>query len=253
MTLSDLRSSPPAMPKSIQTTLPTSHPAKPLSVVLVDDHPVLISYLTDVLERNGRYQVIGRAEKSADALELCRRLKPALVILDIGLVDSNNLDCLRSLRNECPRSRVLVFTGRLTQSLVADMLVAGANGILVKTAKLRDILEAVDRVAEGGIHLCPEACDAVRNLVAATPPEPRTRGPELSRQELAVLQYIATGLSSRQIADKMGLSRNTIGAFRSRLIKKTGLRTTANLVLHAARLGLVRVPGLRVATGNPLR
>jgi len=195
--------------------------------------------------------VVGRAEKAAEALDLARKLKPALVILDIGLIDSNNLDCLRGLQRECPRSRVLVFTGRLSQSLAVDMLVAGAGGILLKTARVRDLLDAVDRVSSGGIHLCPEACDAVRRYVASTSPEPKSHGPELSRQELAVLQYLAAGMSSRQIASKMGLNRNTIGASRARLMKKTGLQSTAGLVLYAARLGLVRVPGLRVVTVNP--
>ncbi|MEJ1971997.1 MAG: response regulator transcription factor [Lacunisphaera sp.] len=235
--------------KSVQANPVTL--AKPISVVIVDDHPVLVSFLTEVLEREGRYKVTGRTDRAAEAVELCKRLKPTLVMLDIGLVDSNNLDCLRELQRDCPRSRVLIFTGRLSQSLVVDMLLAGAGGILLKTARVRDLLEAVDRVASGGIHLCAEACDAVRRFVASTPPDPKALRPDLSRQELAVLQHLATGLSSRQIATKMGLSRNTIGAFRARLMKKTGLHSTANLVLYAARLGLVRVPGLRVATTNP--
>jgi DNA-binding NarL/FixJ family response regulator len=234
-------------------TFPKPPPAapRPLAVVVVDDHPVVASFLTEALEREGRYRVVGRAEKAAEAVEICRKLKPALVILDIGLVDSSGLDCLRNLQRECPRSRVLIFTGKLSQTLVVDLLASGAGGILMKTAKLRDLIDAVDRVAAGGIHLCPEACDAVRRHVASTPPDPKALRPELSRQELTVLQYLATGMSSRDIAAKMGLSRNTIGAFRSRLMKKTGLHDTANLVLYAARLGLVRVPGLRVAT-NPL-
>jgi len=237
----------------MDTSFPASPtvPTKATSVVIVDDHPVLVSFLTEVLEREGRYRVVGRAEKAADAVEIIRKLKPVLVILDIGLVDSNNLDCLRELQRECPRSRVMIFTGRLSQSLVVDMLVAGAGGILLKTARVRDLVDAVDRVSSGGIHLCPEACDAVRRYVASTAPDPKALRPELSRQELAVLQHLATGQSSRQIASKMGLSRNTIGAFRARLMKKTGLHSTASLVLYAARLGLVRVPGLRVATTNP--
>jgi len=232
--------------KPISTTT-----TKPIGVVLVDDHPVLVSFLTEVLEREGRYRVIGRTDRATEAVELCQKLKPTLVILDIGLVDSNNLDCLRGLQRDCPRSRVLIFTGRLSQSLVVDMLLAGAGGILLKTARVRDLIDAVDRVAGGGIHLCAEACDAVRRFVASTPSDPKAPRPDLSRQELTVLQFLAMGLSSRQIATKMGLSRNTIGAFRARLMKKTGLHSTANLVLYAARLGLVRVPGLRVATTNP--
>lgn len=235
---------------ALQPTAPVAKPAKPVSVLIIDDHPVLVSFLAQVLERDGKYQLVGRAETAREGLELCRKLKPALVILDIVLLDSSDLSCLRSLHQECPRSRVLVFTGKISN--VSEMLLAGAGGIMGKTAKLQDLLEAVDRVAQGGMYLCPQACEAVRRQVVAAPPPEKRPGPELSRRELAVLQHIAMGLSSRQIAEKMELSQNTIAAFRSRLMKKTELHSTAKLVLYAARLGLVRVPGLRKATSNPM-
>lgn len=236
----------PSQPPSPATT----PPARAASVVIVDDHPVLVSFLTEVLERQGRYRVVGRADTAAGALEVCLRVKPTLVILDIVLLDSNNLDCLRRLRAELPRTHVLVFTGKLSTALTGEMLVAGAGGILGKTAKVQEIMDAADRVAQGGMYLSAQACDAVRKLVREGPPDTKRR-PELSRQELAVLQHIAAGLTTRQIAERMGLSRNTIASFRNRLMKKTDRRTTADLVLYAARLGLVRVPGLRAATTNP--
>lgn len=223
---------------------------KPTAVVIVDDHPVLVSYLTELLQRHERYRVVGRADTAKGALEVCRDKKPNLVFLDIGLLDSNDLGCLRQLRLEFPRTRVLVFTGRLSPTLVGDLLLTGANGILGKTARMQEIVDATERVADGGMYLCAQACEAVRKLVAASPPD-LARRPELSRQELTVLQHIAAGLSTKQIAALMGLSQNTINAFRGRLMKKTGRHTTADLVLHAARMGLVRVPGLRVATTNP--
>jgi two-component system nitrate/nitrite response regulator NarL len=237
----------------METILKSSQPPaiiKPTTVVIVDDHPVLVSYLTELLQRNERYRVVGRAERAKEAIEICRELKPNLVFLDIVLLDSNSLDCLRQLRLEFPRTRVLVFTGRLSTTLVGDLLLTGANGILGKTARMQEIIDAADRVSDGGIYLCAHACEAVRKLVAAAPPD-LVRRPELSRQELTVLQHIAGGLSTKQIAERMGLSQNTINAFRGRLMKKTGRHNTAELVLHAARLGLVRVPGLRVATTNP--
>jgi two-component system nitrate/nitrite response regulator NarL len=229
---------------------PTPTPVKPVPVLIIDDHPVLVSFLTQLLEREAKYKLVGRAETAREGIELCRKLKPHLVILDISLLDSNDLSCLRTLHEECPRSRVLVFTGRITN--VADMLLAGAGGIMGKTAKLQDLLDAVERVAHGGMYLCPQACEAVRRQVIAAPPIEKRTGPELSRRERDVLQHIAMGLSSRQIAAKMQLSQNTIAAFRSRLMKKTELHSTAKLVLYAARLGLVRVPGLRKSTSNPM-
>ena len=166
---------------------------KPTSVVIVDDHPVLVSYLTELLQRHARYRVVGGADTAKGALEVCRETKPNLVFLDIVLLDSNDLGCLRQLRLEFPRTRVLVFTGRLNTTLVGDLLLTGANGILGKTARMQEIVDATERVADGGMYLCAHACEAVRMLVAASPPE-LVRRPELSRQELTVLQHIAAGL-----------------------------------------------------------
>lgn len=241
---------PQALPPHSAPASRPAAPAKAVSVVIVDDHPVLVSFLTDVLERHGRYRVVGRADTAAGAVELCTRLKPALVILDLGLLDSNDLGCLKRLRAEVPRSPVLVFTGRLGATLTGELLLAGAAGILGKTARVQEITEAVDRVAQGGMYLSAPACETIRRLVREGPPDLK-RYPELSRQERTVLQHIANGLSTKQMAGLMGLSRNTIASFRSRIMKKTGRRTTADLVLYAARLGLVRVPGLRAVTTNP--
>jgi DNA-binding NarL/FixJ family response regulator len=235
----------------METSPKLTSASAPIPVVVVDDHPVLVSFLTEILNRRGQYRVVGHADTSTGALDLCARYKPLVVILDLVLLDSNNLSCLQQIRQKHPRCRVLVFTGRLSTSLIGDMLQAGAAGILGKTARVNEIIEAVDRVAQGGIYLCQQACDAVRALVRNSPP-PQGRRPELSQRELAVLQHIANGLSSREIATRLGVSRNTVNVFRGRLMKKTGLHSTADLVLHAARLGLVRVPGLRTATIDPI-
>lgn len=228
----------------------STHPEDPIPVLIVDDHPALVAFLTEILQRNGRYRVVGHADTEAGALELCSRYKPAIVILDLVLLDCNNLSCLQQIRAKHPRTRVLMFTGRLSTSLIGDFLQAGAAGILGKTARVQEIIDAVDRVARGGIYLCQQAAEAVRTLVRNAPASPASRRPDLSSRELSVLQYIANGLSAREIATRLGVSRNTVNVFRTRLMKKTGLRSTADLVLYAARLGLVRVPGLRVVTAD---
>lgn len=227
-------------------------PTKPLDVLIVDDHPAVQAYLTSLLERDGRYRVAGRADKAEHALALAKQVKPALIILDITLLDSNDLSCLSRLHAELPRTRILVFTGRIERTLVADMLLAGASGIVAKTTKVSELIDAIDRVAGGAVVLCPEASDAIRRQILSGPPIPAAKKPDFTARELTVLQHIASGLSSRQIAQKMGVSPNTITAFRSRLLKKTGEHNAAHLILHAARLGLIRVPGLRKATITPV-
>lgn len=175
--------------------------ANPIPVVVVDDHPVLVTFLTEILHRGGHYRVMGHADTAAGALELCARFKPLVVILDLVLLDSSNLSCLQEIRQRHPRCRVLVFTGKLNTQLIGEILENGAAGILGKTARVQEIIDAVDRVAKGGIYLCAQACDAVRSLVRNVPGTLGKRR-DLSQRELDVLQHIANGLSAREIADR---------------------------------------------------
>lgn len=217
-------------------------PAQPVDVLIVDDHPAVQGYLTQMLEHTKRYRVVGQTETAQEAIALARKLKPALVILDIALLDSDDLSCLRRLRAELPRSRILIFTGRIERNLVADMLVGGANGIVSKTARGRELLDAIDRVNQGEVVLCPASSEAIRHQIVSRPSPAETAKPELTERELTVLQHIASGLNSRQIAAKMGVSPNTVISFRGRLLKKMGEHNATRLILRATQLGLVRLP-----------
>ncbi len=217
---------------------PRSGQIHPVPVIIIDDHTVLASLLTQSLELGGKYRVVGRAESARQAVELCQRTRPLLVILDIVLPDSRNLECLRQVRALCPAARVLVFSGNLQPKLVREILMLGADGIIGKTVSLPEFLEAVDCVSSGRTYLCPSTSETVRSIVT-TATERREQDPLLSQRELAVLRHIAAGASTRQIAAKLGLSQNTINAFRGRLMKKTGLHGAVNLSLYALRRGLL--------------
>lgn len=210
----------------------------PMPVIIIDDHTMIASLVTQVLELEGKYRVMGRAENARQAVELCRRTRPLLVILDIVLPDSKNLDCLRQVRALCPAARVLVFSGNLQEKLVRDILLLGADGIIGKSASLPEFLEAVNCVSSGRTYLCPSTSETVRAIVTSATARPG-QDPMLSRRELSVLRHIAAGASTREIAVKLGVSQNTINAFRGRLMKKTGLHGAVNLSLYALRRGLL--------------
>ena len=209
-----------------------------IPVVIIDDHTLVASLITQVLELEGKYRVVGRAENAQQGLELCRQTRPLLVILDIVLPGSKNLDCLRQVRTLCPAARVLVFSGNLQEKLVRDILLLGADGIIGKSASLPEFIEAVNCVSSGRTYLCPTTSETVRSIVT-TATAKSGQDPALSRRELSVLRHIAAGASTREIAAKLGLSQNTINAFRGRLMKKTGLHGAVNLSLYALRRGLL--------------
>lgn len=209
-------------------------------VVIIDDHAVLSELITSVVDSLRNFHVIGRVQTEDEALALCGREQPDLVILDLVLSASSGLTLLEKLGALCPRARVLIFSGNLTPGLVAQVLAAGAFGLISKTVTLDEFRAALLAVAAGRTHFSPEISAIIKNLVTDPPLFPTPGRLRLSRREEIVLGYLAQGLSSKEIATLLGVSVYTVANHRSRLMKKTGLHRAAQLSLYAARLGLLR-------------
>jgi DNA-binding NarL/FixJ family response regulator len=219
-------------------TPPTKLPGKSarISVVIVDDHAVLGELITSVIDSLRNFHVVGRAQNEAEALALCARTQPDLVILDLVLSASSGLALLEKLEPVCPRARVLVFSGNLTPGVIKQVLAAGAFSLVGKSVSLDEFRIALLAVAANRTYFSAEISTAIKNLVTA---EPAVRRPRLTRREEVVLGYLAQGLSSREIAALLGVSVYTVANHRSRLMKKTGLHRAAQLSLYAERHGLL--------------
>ncbi len=207
-------------------------------VLIIDDHEMVAGLLTELFGTLPGYEVIGYAKNSAEAEQLCERGRPDLIMLDLVLPDSPGLTLLRKIRTLCPAAQVLVFSGNLSGPVVRSALIAGAAGIIGKAISLDECKAAIHAVSAGRTYLCAQTSDAVRHLVCSVP-TPAQKIPELSQRERTVLQHIAAGLSSKEIAAKLGLSRYTVSNFRSKLSKKTGLHRAVQLSRYAAQIGLV--------------
>ncbi len=209
-----------------------------LRVVIVDDHEMVAMLFKDLLNVMGGYEVAGHAKDSAEAVALCKREQPDLIMLDLGLPDRPGLRVLRELRKLCPEAKVLICSGNVNGPVVREALLMGAMGIIGKAVPLDELKSAIRSVSAGRTYLCRQSSEAVRQMVQAVamPPLAAT---ELSGRERTVLRHIAAGLSSKEIAAKLGLSCYTIGNFRSKLSKKTGLRRAAQLSRYAAQIGLI--------------
>lgn len=207
-------------------------------VVIVDDHEMVATLFKDLLNAMGGYEVAGHAKDSAEALVLCKQAQPDLVMLDLVLPDRPGLRVLRDLRKICPETKVLICSGNLSGPVVREALLLGATGIIGKAVALDELKNAIRSVGQGRTYLCTQSSEAVRLMVHSVLP-PTAGAPELSNRERTVLRHIAAGLSSKEIAAKLGLSCYTIGNFRSKLCRKTGLRRAAQLARYAAEIGLI--------------
>lgn len=213
-------------------------------LILVDDQLVFRELLADVLQTNPRYLLLGHYGSGREGLQQCRRMQPQVVILDVVLPDISGLDVLESLRRHLVHTRVLVITAHDQPSIVHQALQRGAHGIVMKGAPLRELLGAIDRVAEGNTHYCARASEVIRQIAidppAAMPLTPRHR---------EILIRVASGMTTKEIAADLGVSAKTISNHRQELMRRLGLRDVASLTRYAIQQGLVEAPPLTPADG----
>ncbi|HVT74624.1 MAG TPA: response regulator transcription factor [Lacunisphaera sp.] len=211
-------------------------------VVIVDDHYMIVEMIAEIFERWEGFKVVGHAASCKEALEICHRERPDFVILDVGLPDASGLEAFKKLKAAFPAVHVLVFSGNLNAAVIKKAMVAGVDGILSKASPTADLRAAIRSVSAGQTYLCNQTSETVRQIVRARAAPP-VEVPELSKREKTVLRHIASGLSSKEIAAKLGLSRYTINNFRAKLSKKTGLHRAVQLSRYAAEIGLLNDTG----------
>jgi DNA-binding NarL/FixJ family response regulator len=210
------------------------------TIVIADDHDMIRTGLRAILEGEDDLEVVGEAADGVEALEVVRKLHPDLLLLDISMPKLNGARLLERLREAEPRPRVLVLTAFEDAVYLRQMLGAGAEGYLLKRSAARELIRAIRAVAGGNAYLDA----ALTKLVVASFVDPRARpearaSAELSARESQVMRLVARGYTNKEIAERLGLSVKTVETHKTKLMAKLGLRTRAEVVQHALRLGLL--------------
>lgn len=220
--------------------------------MIVEDQTAIRQLLAQFLAAAPGFAVVAEAADADEALRLAAEHRPQVVVLDWILPGGTGLKFLREGLSGPQPPRVLVFSGSSTDLAVREALSNGAKGYLEKTAKFTEFTEALCAMAEGRVYLSPEVAKAVHRMACHT--EVDSLNVTLSERELEVLRSLAQGLSSKEIATRLGISVRTVGNHRARIAQKTGLGSIAQLTLHAVRLGLVDGPAVTQAdAGEPAR
>ncbi len=206
-------------------------------VVIVDDHAAIIGMMTQVVDSLPGFKVVGSALDADTALTLCRNQPVDIIILDLVLPGVSGLSLLRDLTVVRPQARVLIFTGNLNAAAMRGALIGGVLGVVEKMASLETFRAALQSVAIGQTYFGPLAGELIKGLVSRNSASKEMV--ELTKREKTVLCHVAQGLSSKEIATKLGVSVHTVINHRSNLMKKTGLRRVAQLSLFAAQSGLI--------------
>jgi two-component system response regulator NreC len=210
-------------------------------VLIVDDHAIVRDGVRMILEAQPDIEVVGEASDGREALEAARRLSPGVVLLDIAMPGMNGLEATAAIRQNLPDVQVLILTMHEDYEYFFEVLRAGASGYVLKGASSDDLVSAIRAVHQGGVYLHPAVA---KNLVSdyvkrMEPGEDRARYDGLSDRERQVLKLVAEGKTSRQIAEELFLSVNTVQTHRAHIMEKLGLHNRTDLIRYAFRKGLV--------------
>lgn len=208
----------------------------PAQIAIVDDHPIVRHGLARLIDAEAGLHVCGAAANRAEALELVRRERPDLVIVDLSLGDENGLDLLKTLKLEWPDLPVLVLSMHDEAYYADRVLRAGAVGFIMKQEPAERMIAAIHQVLTGQIYLSEGmAASVLTRLVGRKVVQGGTPLDTLTDRELEVLRWMGKGLGTRQIADKLHLSVKTVENHREHIKAKLKLRTSAELVRYAVR------------------
>lgn len=212
-------------------------------LILADDHSVLRSGLRMLLESQGDFEVVGEAPDGEAAVAMVRSLKPDLVIMDISMPGMDGMEATRQVKAVAPAVKVLVLTMHDDAGYLREVLAAGASGYVLKKAIDSELVSAIRAVLRGEMFVYPTMTRALVDSYLHKKPAPQAEQrplvESLSPRELAVLKLVATGFTSREIADQLGLSAKTVEGYRARVSEKLGAGNRADLIRHAMQAGLL--------------
>jgi DNA-binding NarL/FixJ family response regulator len=209
------------------------------TIVVADDHKIVREGLVRLLEEREDFTVIGEASDGEEAVQMVLERQPDVVIMDIWMPRLGGIDATRRIGKKGSNAKILVLSMHESRSYVEEVLRAGASGYIVKNAAPADLLQAIDAVCAGASYLSPSITQQVVDAIARPGDSSPTGVSALTDREREVLQLIAEGLSSKEIASMLGVSLKTIDSHRSNLMEKLDIHKVSGLVRFAIRVGLV--------------
>jgi DNA-binding NarL/FixJ family response regulator len=219
---------------------------KPIRVLLADDHNLVRAGIRALLQNVPEVQVVAEAANGRQVLGLVEKTKPDIVLMDIAMPELNGLDATTQLIKEYPKLRIIILSMHATEAFVLEALRAGASGYLLKGAATPELGLAIQAVARGETYLSSAVSGHVIEAFKRGPSGETRQGEEpgrvdtdLTPRQREVLQLIAEGHSTKEIAEKLNISVKTAKTHRSELMRRLDLHDVAALVRYAMQIGLV--------------
>jgi DNA-binding NarL/FixJ family response regulator len=209
------------------------------TILLADDHRIFRDGLRPLLAAHEDLEVVAEAADGLEALRLAQEQEPDIAVLDISMPGLNGIEVARRLKQEAPSVKPIILSMHSDRRFVLEALRAGARGYLLKDAGILELITAIREIIDGKIHLCAAVSEQViRDYVCLADAEEGSVFALLSAREREVLQLLAEGLATKEIADHLNLSVKTVESHRKAVMDKLEIRSIAELTKYAIREGL---------------
>ncbi|MBI3714771.1 MAG: response regulator transcription factor [Betaproteobacteria bacterium] len=211
-----------------------------IRIVLADDHALVVAGISALLKEIDGASIVAVAGDGMEAVKLCKQYQPDLVIMDVSMKELNGIDAAAQIRAEVPATRVLILSGHTGEDYVRRAIRAGVSGYLVKDSAPSDLKLAIEAIMRGEVYLSPRVS---QHIVSGFLDEHVRKGENpldvLTARQREILQMIAEGKSTKEIAFQMDVSPKTVETHRAGLMDRLGIHDIAGLALFAARTGLI--------------
>jgi DNA-binding NarL/FixJ family response regulator len=210
-----------------------------IRILLVDDHRIIREGLRSLLENQPGMEVVGEAENGSNAIKLARELLPDAIIMDIAMADLNGVEATRQIVAVAPSVKVIALSVHSDKRFVVAMLKAGASGYLLKDCAFKELAHVIRAVRANRTYLSPEIAEVmIKDYVGLFPDMKLSVFSLLSPRERQVLQLLAEGKTTKEIALSLNVSVKTIETYRQQLMHKLNLHSVAELTKYAIREGI---------------
>lgn len=216
---------------------------KTIRLMLLDQHAIVRSGLVALLSQHDGFSVVAQAGDGRQGVELAAQLKPDIVLSGVHLPKLNGIDTTRQIGDVAPKTKVIGLSETRDRKLITAMLRAGAAGYLTTTCESEELFRAIRIVSEGKQYISPSIADAVLEEMRAPADDRTSQADHLSPRQREVLQLLAEGKTTRQIAAELGLSPKTVETHRCGVMDKLAIDNIADLTRYAIREGITPLEG----------
>lgn len=208
-------------------------------ILMVDDHEIMREGMSALLRKHSEFEVVGQAADGRRALELVTELQPEVVIMDIGMPNLNGIEATRQILAQNPRIKIMALSTHSEGTIVARMIKSGASGYMLKESAFEELVSGIHMMMSGKVFLCSKISKVVFSDYINIITNPKwTEGDGLSGREREVLQLVAEGHTTKEIAGFLHLSPKTVDSHREHIMEKLGIRNIAGLTKYAIREGI---------------